>query len=99
MTITAKYAATCPCCKSSIRPGDKIEWSKGSPAKHATCPAPAPAPARATATTYGQRIGAQRAAWGARRGMGAGHGSAGSVPGYSRYCTDNDSCRCYDCAS
>lgn len=37
MTITAKYAATCPCCKSAIRPGDKIEWSKGSPAKHVSC--------------------------------------------------------------
>lgn len=37
MTITARYAATCPCCAAPIRPGDQIEWSKGSPARHAGC--------------------------------------------------------------
>lgn len=31
--------------------------------------------------------------------MGPGHGSAPQVRGYSSYCTDNASCRCYDCAS
>jgi len=34
-----------------------------------------------------------------RQRMGAGHGAAPSVAGYSSYCTGNDSCRCYDCAS
>lgn len=33
------------------------------------------------------------------RRYGRGHGSAASVPGYSSYCTANDYCRCYDCAS
>ena len=37
MTITAKYAATCPACSKSIAAGSKIEWSKGSPARHAAC--------------------------------------------------------------
>lgn len=37
MTITAKYAATCPVCNSAIRPGDQIDWSKGAKARHATC--------------------------------------------------------------
>ena len=31
--------------------------------------------------------------------MGSGHGTAAPVRGYAGYCTDNDSCRCYDCAS
>lgn len=33
------------------------------------------------------------------RRWGSGHGQAASVRGYSSYCTDNESCRCYDCAS
>jgi len=34
-----------------------------------------------------------------RRGMGPGHGRAAHVAGYAPYCTDNESCGCYDCAS
>lgn len=34
-----------------------------------------------------------------RARMGSGHGQAANVPGYSGYCTDNEYCRCYDCAS
>jgi hypothetical protein len=37
MTITAKYPATCTVCRTPVRPGDKIEWSKGSPVRHANC--------------------------------------------------------------
>lgn len=37
MTITAKYASTCPCCNGSITPGTKVEWSKGSKARHVSC--------------------------------------------------------------
>ncbi|KKM05264.1 hypothetical protein LCGC14_1755860 [marine sediment metagenome] len=33
------------------------------------------------------------------RRMGSGRGQAAKMPGYSSYCTDNDYCRCYDCAS
>lgn len=39
MTITAKYAATCPCCNRPINVGDRIEWSKGTKARHAACAA------------------------------------------------------------
>jgi hypothetical protein len=53
MIITAKYASVCPCCSQRIVPGTKVEWAKGSPAKHGACsqgPAAtvsaAPAPAR-----------------------------------------------------
>lgn len=31
--------------------------------------------------------------------MGSGHGRAAQVTGYSSYCTDNEYCGCYDCAS
>ena len=37
MTITAKFASVCPCCGARIVPGAKVEWSKGSPAKHISC--------------------------------------------------------------
>lgn len=37
MTITAKYASICPGCQVRITPGTKVEWSKGSPARHVTC--------------------------------------------------------------
>jgi len=34
-----------------------------------------------------------------RKPYGSGHGQAGSVRGYSSYCTDNEDCGCFDCAS
>jgi hypothetical protein len=34
MTITAKYASKCARCGGQIQVGEKIEWSKGSPAMH-----------------------------------------------------------------
>jgi hypothetical protein len=37
MIIAAKFASVCPCCNSRIVPGSKVEWSKGSPAKHTAC--------------------------------------------------------------
>lgn len=96
MVIIAKYASTCPCCSTAIRPGEQVEWSKGAKATHVRCASRATS---APASGYAQRVTSQRAAWGRQRGMGAGHGSAPAVAGYSRYCTANDSCRCYDCAS
>jgi len=47
----------------------------------------------------GARIESSRQAWGGARGMGRGHGRAAHVAGYASYCTDNESCGCYDCAS
>lgn len=37
MIITAKFASVCPCCRQPIAVGSRIEWSKGSPAKHVAC--------------------------------------------------------------
>lgn len=51
MTITAKFASVCPCCSMRIQPGAKVEWSKGSPAKHVKCPSAGSAPVAATAST------------------------------------------------
>jgi hypothetical protein len=33
------------------------------------------------------------------RRYGPSHGNAAQVAGYSSYCTDNEYCRCFDCAS
>lgn len=38
MTITARYAATCPTCADQILPGQSIEWSQGARARHTACP-------------------------------------------------------------
>lgn len=94
MIITAKFASVCPTCSGRIDVGMKVEWSKGSRAAHAACAGSTP---NSAPISYGQRIEANRAAWGARRGMGSGHGAATKMPGYSSYCTDNAACRCYDC--
>ncbi len=37
MSITAKYATTCSACHGTIAPGQKIEWTKGSPVRHTSC--------------------------------------------------------------
>lgn len=37
MIITAKFASVCPCCSIRIVAGTKVEWSKGSPARHVAC--------------------------------------------------------------
>ena len=37
MTITAKYASTCPTCGQGIRPGDQVAWARGEKARHAAC--------------------------------------------------------------
>lgn len=62
MVITAKYAATCPACRGSILPGERVEWSKGSPARHTACvagaaSAPAPAAHQTPAAPSGRRTG------------------------------------------
>jgi hypothetical protein len=37
MIISAKFASVCPCCNARIVPGTKVEWTKGSKARHVTC--------------------------------------------------------------
>ena len=36
MVITAKFASVCPCCNARIEVGSKVEWTKGSKARHVT---------------------------------------------------------------
>lgn len=36
MTIQAKFNSKCPACKASILVGEKVEWQRGTPARHAT---------------------------------------------------------------
>jgi hypothetical protein len=50
MIITAKFASTCHCCLKPISVGSKVEWSKGSKAKHVTCSG-----ASVASTTGGRR--------------------------------------------
>lgn len=38
MTITAKFASRCGSCSQAITPGTKIEWTKGQPVRHTSCP-------------------------------------------------------------
>ena len=37
MTITARFASTCPTCRQPIALGARIEWTKGEKARHTTC--------------------------------------------------------------
>ncbi len=48
MIIAAKFASVCPCCSARIEVGSKVEWSKGSKARHVACEASAPVSATAT---------------------------------------------------
>lgn len=41
MTITAKFAGTCPACGRPIAVGSQIEWERGAKARHMTCTSPA----------------------------------------------------------
>ena len=83
MTITAKFPGRCSSCSRPVTPGEKIEWSKGQPTRHAVCAPSAAAPAAPAAP--------------ARRRAVSGAGLASPVRGYSRYCTGREECGCYDC--
>jgi hypothetical protein len=39
MTITARFDSKCPTCSAWIHAGDRVEWTKGSKARHADCEA------------------------------------------------------------
>jgi len=56
MTITARYASRCATCQGQVLPGAQIEWSKGAPVRHATCPTDAtPATTEARPSLYTPR--------------------------------------------
>jgi hypothetical protein len=74
MIITSKFASVCPCCSQRIVPGAKVEWSKGSPAKHTAC-------AQGPAVTIS--AAPARRSYAGRRGTWTGC-SCGSVTEYSK---------------
>jgi len=76
MTITAKYAGTCPACRQPIAPGQKVEWAKGSQARHVTCVSAADGGATRVFVRDMPRGGALR---GRRTGC-----RCGSIEGYPR---------------
>lgn len=62
MTITAKFASTCPVCQRRIAPGQEVEWKKGSPAKHVGCKATAAtksAPRKSSFPSSAPAVGAE----------------------------------------
>lgn len=42
--ITARFASTCPTCSQRIQPGQSVQWTKGSPARHSDCTQPTQTP-------------------------------------------------------
>lgn len=86
MTITAKFASVCPCCAQRIQPGSKVEWSKGSKARHVAC---AVKPGAAVASGTRVLVSAMpRASYRGGRRTGC---SCGSIEGVSR---DSDCRQC-----
>ena len=88
MTITARYASRCATCAQPIHVGEQIEWNKGSPSRHTTCPAQSATP-----------VLAARKPRAVRRSGGKWTGcSCGSIEEYPRP-TDCASCRFdhFDC--
>lgn len=49
MTITARFASRCPSCSVAIAVGERVEWTKGSKARHTDCSAVAASKAAAEA--------------------------------------------------
>lgn len=76
MVIVAKFASRCGACGEAIPVGARIEWAKGSPARHATCAATAPAPRGRGRNWNPDRF----------NGYGAARG------GYSRVCKTDGNC-------
>jgi hypothetical protein len=51
MVLTAKFASFCKVCNRRVRVGEKIEWVKGNPVRHAVCEAAPPAAAHVRHTS------------------------------------------------
>jgi hypothetical protein len=82
MVIIAKFASVCPCCSQRIEVGSKVEWTKGSKARHVACSA---APTRSTRyrpAGYPRREDCRRYGW---------DGVYGSASYYSSGQYDEDS--------
>jgi uncharacterized OB-fold protein len=62
MTITARYASRCASCGQAVTPGQQIEWTKGSPARHTDCQSPAAAPVASVSSSKRPRYRPTRCA-------------------------------------
>lgn len=60
MIITAKFASVCPCCSARIAVGEKVEWERGSKARHAACAGKPAAPTTARRSAYSRGYGTSR---------------------------------------
>jgi len=92
MTITAKFASRCAICGEPITPGTTIEWAKGQPVRHTSCPTASDGLPTATyvgRVTHADMLAGRRAGRGSRRWTGC---RCGSIEGYSR-ASDCRSCR------
>jgi hypothetical protein len=54
MTITARYPSQCSACGGAIGAGERIEWSKGMPARHSQCGTPVAATSPTTSSATGR---------------------------------------------
>lgn len=67
MTITAKFSSTCPCCSKPISAGTRVEWSKGTKARHVEC-AGKPTKAGSGSSTRTENTYKRRYGWDGVRG-------------------------------
>lgn len=65
MVMSAKFAGRCRKCGGSIHVGDRIEWSKGEGASHATCPSSTSAKPAAKPRTASALPALEAAPWAA----------------------------------
>lgn len=63
MIITAKFASVCPCCSQRIVTGSRVEWSKGSPAKHVDCSGQSASTLSSRRAPTGGRYTSSRGRW------------------------------------
>ena len=63
MVITAKFASVCPCCNARIEVGSKVEWTRGSKARHVGCSGSSAAVAAPARRSYPRRVDCRRYGW------------------------------------
>ena len=56
MTITARYASTCPACSHPIAVGAQVLWARGEKARHVACPTAGAGAEAAQVTTVTRTI-------------------------------------------
>ena len=57
--ITARFPSTCPTCSQRIAPGQAVEWTKGTPARHVSCGAGLSTPPPVARVVTYEQVGAR----------------------------------------